>query len=74
MAADTRHPGEVSDPRHHTRDIGRHGLEERIGDGGAPAIIPISVFQKPLEVELIWTRDWENPEELRDAVTEWLHV
>jgi putative transposase len=31
-------------------------------------------FIQTLKVELIWTRDWESLEELRKAVTEWLHV
>jgi putative transposase len=31
-------------------------------------------FIQTLKVELIWTRDWESLEELRRAVTEWLHV
>jgi transposase InsO family protein len=30
-------------------------------------------FIQTLKVELIWTRDWENIEELREAVREWLH-
>jgi len=31
-------------------------------------------FIQTLKVELVWTRDWESLEELRKAVTEWLHV
>jgi hypothetical protein len=31
-------------------------------------------FIQTLKVELIWTRDWKSLEELRQAVTEWLHV
>jgi len=31
-------------------------------------------FIQTLKVELVWTRDWESLEELREAVTEWLHV
>jgi putative transposase len=27
-----------------------------------------------LKVELIWTRDWESVEELREAIAQWLHV
>jgi putative transposase len=30
-------------------------------------------FIETLKVELIWTRDWESLEELREAVREWLH-
>jgi putative transposase len=31
-------------------------------------------FIQALKVELVWTRDWESLEELREAVTEWLQV
>ena len=31
-------------------------------------------FIQTLKVELVWTRDWESLEELREAVTEWLYV
>jgi hypothetical protein len=27
-----------------------------------------------LEVKLLWTRDWETLDELREAVREWFHV
>jgi putative transposase len=31
-------------------------------------------FIQTLKVELVWTRDWESLEELREAVTEWLQI
>jgi transposase InsO family protein len=31
-------------------------------------------FIETLKVELVWTRDWESLDELREAVREWLHV
>lgn len=30
-------------------------------------------FIQTLKIELLWTRDWDSIEELRDAVHEWLH-
>jgi len=27
-----------------------------------------------LEVELIWTRDWESIDELREAIVQWLYL
>lgn len=31
-------------------------------------------FIQTLKVELIWTRDWESIDELREAIAPWLHV
>jgi len=50
------------------------GLEHTFSPVGRPTGNAVAErFIETLKVELLWTRDWESIDELREAVREWLH-
>lgn len=50
-------------------------LEHTLAPVGRPTgNAVVERFIQTLKVELIWTRDWESAGEVREAITQWLHV
>jgi putative transposase len=51
------------------------GIDHSFAPVGHPAgNAVVERFIETLEIELIWTRDWESVEELQEAIDDWLHV
>ena len=60
--------------RAHLAAIRRPSRQEPRRNGGLVSADGLGQVIQTLKVELIWTRDWESIEELRNAIQAWLQA